>query len=65
MGTQFFYRHITDRTLTGITTLGLSGPGSNGDKGVLNIPQTQELELHDQIEFNVIPRIIRPSTTTF
>ena len=29
-----------DGTLTGTTTPGQSVPGSNGDEGVLNIPQT-------------------------
>ena len=29
-----------DKTLSGITTPGLSGPGSDGNKGVLHIPQT-------------------------
>ena len=28
-----------DRTLSGATTLGQSGPGSNGNEGVLRIPQ--------------------------
>ena len=29
-----------DRTLSGATTLSLSGPGSNGNKGVVHIPQS-------------------------
>ena len=29
-----------DRTLSGATTLGQSGPGSDGNEGVLHIPQT-------------------------
>ena len=29
-----------DRTLSGTTTPGQSGPGSNGNKGVLCIPQS-------------------------
>ena len=35
-----------DGSLTGTTTLGQSGPGSNGNEGVLHIPQTPRLELH-------------------
>ena len=31
-----------DGTLTGTTTPGQSGPGSNGDEGVLHIPQTSK-----------------------
>ena len=38
MDTQFFYLTI-DGTLTDTTTQGQSRPGSNGDEGVLNIPQ--------------------------
>ena len=32
-----------DRTLLGATTLGLSGPGSNGNEGVLHIPQSSSI----------------------
>ena len=32
-----------DRTLSGATTLGQSGPGSNGNEGVLRIPQSYSL----------------------
>ena len=31
---------LIDRTLTGTTPLGQSGPGSNGNEGVLNILQS-------------------------
>ena len=34
-----------DEILTGTTTLGLSGPGSNGNEGVLHIPQTSKTEV--------------------
>ena len=38
-----------DRTWTGTTTPGPSGPGSNGNEGVLNIPQSSRCSLvtHD------------------
>ena len=29
---------LIDETITGTTNLGQSGPGSNGNKGVLHIP---------------------------
>ena len=32
-----------DRTLSGATTLGLSGPGSDGNEGVLCIPQSSRI----------------------
>ena len=32
-----------DRTLSGTTTLGQSGPGSNGNKDVLHIPQSSSI----------------------
>ena len=32
-----------DRTLSGITTLGQSGPGSDGNEGVLRIPQSSSI----------------------
>ena len=54
-----------DATLTGTTTPDQSGPGSNDDEGVFHIPQDPDLELHHQIEFNVIPRTLRHSATTF
>ena len=31
-----------ERTLSGTTTLGQSGPGSNGNEGVLLIPQSSK-----------------------
>ena len=43
-----------DGTLTGTTTLGQSGHESNGNEGVHHIPQTSRLELHHQMQFNVI-----------
>ena len=36
-------------TLTGTTTPGQSEPESNGNEGVLHIPQTLEMEPHHQI----------------
>ena len=32
-----------DRTLSGATTPGLSGPGSDGNEGVLHIPQASRI----------------------
>ena len=32
-----------DGTLSGATTLGQSGPGSNGNEGVLHIPQSSSV----------------------
>ena len=37
---------LKDRTLTGTSTLTQSGPGSNGNEGVLHIPQTPKLDPH-------------------
>ena len=34
-----------DETLTGTTALGQSGPGSNGNEGVLYIPQSLRTEV--------------------
>ena len=45
-----------DGTITGIITQDQSGPWSNGNEGVLHIPQTPELEPHHQMHFSVIPR---------
>ena len=36
----FYELKFIDGTLTGATTLGQSGPGSNGNEGVLHIPQS-------------------------
>ena len=38
--TMFSSSWPIDRTLSGTTTLGQSGPGSNGNKGVLRITQS-------------------------
>ena len=32
-----------DRTLSGATTPGQGGPGSNGNEGVLHIPQSSDI----------------------
>ena len=45
-----------DGTLIGTTTLGQSGPESNGNEGVHYIHLTLELEPHHQMQFNIIPR---------
>ena len=48
-----------DRTLSGATTLGQSRPGSNGNKGVLHIPQTlQHYWILTVTLFDVISRTI-------
>ena len=36
--------------------LGQSGPESNGNEGVLHIPQTPGLETHNQMQFSIAPR---------
>ena len=39
-----------DRTLSGATTLGQSGPGSDDNEGLFHIPQISSImELHHQI----------------
>ena len=40
---QFSCIWVIDRTLSGATTLGLSGPGSNGNEEVLCIPQNSSI----------------------
>ena len=40
-------------TVTSTTTLGLCGPNSNGNKGVLHTPQTLKLKSHSQRQFSV------------
>ena len=41
-------------TLTGITTLGESEPGSNGHKGYSKSPKAPGVESHDQKQFSLI-----------
>ena len=41
--TQFTFLWLIDRTLSGTTTLGQSGPGSNGNEEVLCIPQISSI----------------------
>ena len=48
-----------DGGLTGTTTPVQSGLESNANEGVLHIPQTPRLEPHHQIQFSVIPRILK------
>ena len=40
---QFSSIWLIDRTLSGATTSGLSGPGSDGNEGVLRIPQSSSI----------------------
>ena len=47
-----------DRILTGISTSGQSGPESNGNEGVLHIPQVLKLEPHYRMQFNAIPIMV-------
>ena len=50
---ELFY--LTHRwNLTGATTLGQSGPESNGNGGVLHILWTVRLESHHQMQFDII-----------
>ena len=46
-----------DGTLTGITTPGQSGPGNNGNEGILLTDRALEVEFHYQMQFSVIPKI--------
>ena len=43
ISTLFSFIQQIDRTLSGGTTPGQSGPGSDDNKGVLHIPQTPAL----------------------
>ena len=43
ISTQFSYIWPTDRILSGATTPGKSGPGSDGDEGILRIPQSSSI----------------------
>ena len=43
MNTHFSSIWPIDRTLSGATTLGQSGPGSDGNEGVLHIPQSSNI----------------------
>ena len=43
ISTQFSSIWFIDRTLSGATTLGQSGPGSNGNEGVLRISQSSSI----------------------
>ena len=43
MSTQFNSISPIDRTLLDATTLGLSGPGNDGNEGVLHIPQSSSI----------------------
>ena len=57
ISTQFSSIWPIDRTQSSATTLGQSGPGSNGNKGVLHIPPKLQHYWNLTIRlFNVIPR---------
>ena len=43
MNTQFSSVWLIDRTISGVTILGQSGPGSNGNEGVLCISQNSSI----------------------
>ena len=43
ISTQFSSIRPIDRALSGATTLGQSGPGNNGNEGVLHIPQSSSI----------------------
>ena len=43
ISTQFISIWRIDRALSDATTLGQSGPGSDGNKGVLRIPQSSSI----------------------
>ena len=42
-----------DKTLSGATTLGQSGPGSNGNEGVLHIPQSSSITEASPSDYSV------------
>ena len=52
-------------TLKSTITLHQSGPGSNGNKRQLHIPQTIEMELHHQIQFCKILRTLVKNVTLY
>ena len=41
--TQFISIWLIDRTLSGATTPGQSGPGSDGNEGAIHIPQSSSI----------------------
>ena len=43
LSAQFSSIWTIDRTLSGATTPGQSGPGSDGNEGVLHIPQSSSI----------------------
>ena len=43
ISSEFSFIWAIDRTLSGATTLGLSEPGSDGNKGVLRLPQSSSI----------------------
>ena len=45
----------TDRTLSNVSILGLSGPGSYGNEEVLHIPQSSSITAEKQLEYSTIP----------
>ena len=47
---------LIDETLINTTTLGQSGPGSNGNEGVLYISQSTRTGVRHKMWFSVIPR---------
>ena len=56
ISTQFSSIWAIDRTLSGITTSGQSGPGGDGNEGVLHIPQSSS--------WNIIIRLLSVITWT-
>ena len=40
---------LIESTLSGASTQGKSGPGNNGNEGVLHIPQRSSIQLHNTI----------------
>ena len=64
MDTQFFYKHIRWK-LNRYYHSGSVDQRAMVMKGCSTFPKPPNLEPHHQIEFNVIPRTLRPSATAF
>ena len=51
----FTLSHIVSQAVFYTITLSQSGPGSNGNEGVVTLPRSQELDFYHQMLFSVIP----------
>ena len=65
ISTQFSSIWPIDRTLSGVTTPSQSGPGSDGNEGILCIPQSSNITINLTIRlFSVISRILVEGSLT-